>query len=96
MNEARLFDMIFDPDTKRLANLGGNPDGFHRVAGCEAMEAILPLTSMSRRSIPQRASRCRPLARAAAMPRQSREFRQENYGGQHESLRYGLIADFLD
>ena len=27
MNEARLFDMIFDPDTKRLANLGGNPDG---------------------------------------------------------------------
>ena len=31
MNEARLFDMIFDPDTKRLADLGGDPDGSVRL-----------------------------------------------------------------
>ena len=42
VDQTRLFDMVFDPNAKRLPGAGGDPEG--------SVGLGLPFTSMSRRS----------------------------------------------
>jgi hypothetical protein len=96
MNEARLFDMIFDPDTKRLANLGGNPDGSvglpdAKHGGDFAVDLdVAPLNPQHRRRGVARLCvqpRCRPYLKSP---------REKTAARQHVNLRCGFIADFRD